>query len=316
MRPARPPRALGWWSPDPRGVLPLDGLRVTRSLRRSCRRFTVTVDTDFADVLAGVRRPAPAGRVDHRRHPGGVHRAAPARASRTRSRPGTGTASWSAACTASAIGGLFAGESMFHSSRTRRVEGRAGRRWSSCSPATASPDGCSTCSGARRTWRRSGAVEIPREQYLERLASALQLPPAAPQPPPGRSRSRRRGTPVTAPGDRTPCVRSAAPTSCAAHPAPGGDVGGRGRVVGQQPDDRAGRHLGGASRRASSITGSGQRRPTRVDDEQPPVPSSQPTRPERRARPGATASGSTSQEPPDVRLGARRGAARPAGCRG
>ena len=26
---------LGWWSPDPRGILPLDGLRVTRSMRQS-----------------------------------------------------------------------------------------------------------------------------------------------------------------------------------------------------------------------------------------------------------------------------------------
>ena len=26
---------LGWWSPDPRGVLPLGGLRVSRSLRAS-----------------------------------------------------------------------------------------------------------------------------------------------------------------------------------------------------------------------------------------------------------------------------------------
>jgi leucyl/phenylalanyl-tRNA--protein transferase len=31
-------RRLGWWSPDPRGVLPLDGLRVSRSLRRSTGR--------------------------------------------------------------------------------------------------------------------------------------------------------------------------------------------------------------------------------------------------------------------------------------
>ncbi|HVQ17646.1 MAG TPA: hypothetical protein VMT27_01265, partial [Actinomycetes bacterium] len=32
---------VGWWSPDPRGVLPLDNLRVSRSLRRSLRRFRV-----------------------------------------------------------------------------------------------------------------------------------------------------------------------------------------------------------------------------------------------------------------------------------
>ena len=29
---------IGWWSPDPRAVIPLDGLRVARSLRRNLRR--------------------------------------------------------------------------------------------------------------------------------------------------------------------------------------------------------------------------------------------------------------------------------------
>lgn len=43
---------LGWWSPDPRGVLPLEGLRVSRSLRRSCRRFEVRVDHAFDQVIA------------------------------------------------------------------------------------------------------------------------------------------------------------------------------------------------------------------------------------------------------------------------
>ena len=33
--PFTPERVLAWWSPDPRGILPLDRLRVTRSLRRS-----------------------------------------------------------------------------------------------------------------------------------------------------------------------------------------------------------------------------------------------------------------------------------------
>src|SRR5438105_771070 len=30
---------LGWWSPDPRGIMPLDGFLASRSLRRSRRRF-------------------------------------------------------------------------------------------------------------------------------------------------------------------------------------------------------------------------------------------------------------------------------------
>lgn len=51
---------LAWWSPDPRGVLPLDGFHASRSLRRSRRRFEVRVDTAFAAVMhecADPRRP-------------------------------------------------------------------------------------------------------------------------------------------------------------------------------------------------------------------------------------------------------------------
>ncbi len=44
-------RTMGWWSPDPRGVLPLDAVHVSRTLRRSARRFTISVDTAFADVM-------------------------------------------------------------------------------------------------------------------------------------------------------------------------------------------------------------------------------------------------------------------------
>lgn len=57
--------AVSWWSPDPRAILPLDGLRVSRSLRRSCRRFEVRVDSDFAGVVAGCADPTrPDGWID------------------------------------------------------------------------------------------------------------------------------------------------------------------------------------------------------------------------------------------------------------
>ena len=50
--PMRPPGAeLMWWSPDPRGVLTAETLRVSPSLRRSRRRFEIRVDTAFADVI-------------------------------------------------------------------------------------------------------------------------------------------------------------------------------------------------------------------------------------------------------------------------
>jgi leucyl/phenylalanyl-tRNA--protein transferase len=49
---------LGWWSPDPRGILPLDNLRVTKSLRQSLKRFEVRVNTCFTDVIRGCADPA------------------------------------------------------------------------------------------------------------------------------------------------------------------------------------------------------------------------------------------------------------------
>lgn len=53
-----PDGRLGWWSPEPRGVLPLDGLRISRSLRRSVRRYTVTVDEDFESVIDACADPS------------------------------------------------------------------------------------------------------------------------------------------------------------------------------------------------------------------------------------------------------------------
>jgi len=48
-----------WWSPDPRMVLWLNELHVSRSLRRTIRsgRFTVTLDTAFAAVIDGCAEP-------------------------------------------------------------------------------------------------------------------------------------------------------------------------------------------------------------------------------------------------------------------
>jgi len=47
--------SLLWWSPDPRAVLPLDGLHVSRRLARTLRggRFRVTINAAFAAVVDG-----------------------------------------------------------------------------------------------------------------------------------------------------------------------------------------------------------------------------------------------------------------------
>jgi len=46
---------LGWWSPNLRGVLLPENMRQTRSLRRSRRRYRVTVDLEFSAVVEGCR---------------------------------------------------------------------------------------------------------------------------------------------------------------------------------------------------------------------------------------------------------------------
>jgi leucyl/phenylalanyl-tRNA---protein transferase len=53
---------MAWFSPDPRGVIPLDGLHVSRSLRRSMRRFEIRMDTQFTDVVRACGDPKRPGR--------------------------------------------------------------------------------------------------------------------------------------------------------------------------------------------------------------------------------------------------------------
>jgi len=51
---------IGWFSPDPRAVLPVGNLRVSRSLRQSARRLEVSTDRCFPEVMrrcADPRRP-------------------------------------------------------------------------------------------------------------------------------------------------------------------------------------------------------------------------------------------------------------------
>lgn len=44
-----------WWSPDPRAILPLDGLHISQRLRRTLRadKFQVTCNQAFAEVVTG-----------------------------------------------------------------------------------------------------------------------------------------------------------------------------------------------------------------------------------------------------------------------
>jgi leucyl/phenylalanyl-tRNA---protein transferase len=52
----------GWWSPDPRGVLLPGQVKISRSLRKSMRLFDIRVDTAFPDVMALCADPSREGR--------------------------------------------------------------------------------------------------------------------------------------------------------------------------------------------------------------------------------------------------------------
>jgi len=106
-------RRLGWWSPNPRGILPYDRLRVSRSLRRSAHRYEVRIDTAFRDVVTAC--------ASTRRRGGWITPAFIAAYHRLHELGWTHSVeAWSddgqlaGGLYGVAIGGLFAGESMFH----------------------------------------------------------------------------------------------------------------------------------------------------------------------------------------------------------
>lgn len=167
---------LGWWSPDPRGILPLDSLRVTRSLRQSMRRLTMTVNADFRGVMRGCaegRRDGDWITPDFVETYGTLHDLGWAHSVEV----------WQdddlvGGLYGIEIGGLFAGESMFHRVRDASKAALVGLvdllRLGSGAPGERLLD---------VQWRTDhlaslGVVEIARTQYLGRLRRALDLPPA------------------------------------------------------------------------------------------------------------------------------------------
>jgi leucyl/phenylalanyl-tRNA--protein transferase len=168
---------LAWWSPEPRGVLPLDGLRVSRSLRKSCARFEVRVDSAFPEVLAAC---AERSRVGHwitddiaaayvRLHRLGWAHSVEA---------------WSlddgrlaGGLYGIAVAGLFAGESMFHRPDIGRDASKAALVGLVALLRAAGPAGRLLDVQWQTPHHASlGVVEIPRHEYLGRLAVALSLP--------------------------------------------------------------------------------------------------------------------------------------------
>jgi leucyl/phenylalanyl-tRNA--protein transferase len=163
---------LGWWSPARRGVLPLDGLRISRSLRKSVRRYEVRVNTAFDEVVAACASPRRDGAwidPDIAAAYGRLHRMGWTHSVET----------WRdgelvGGLYGLAVNGLFAGESMFsHATDASKValvhlvellrDEYAGQRV------------------LDTQWRTEhlatlGVVEIDRSAYFRRLQTALTVP--------------------------------------------------------------------------------------------------------------------------------------------
>lgn len=163
-----------WWSPDPRAIIELDGLHVSRSLARTIRsgKFEVTANADFAGVVRGCAdRGADEGTWITRSMIEAyeqLHRLGRAHSIETWIRDADGNRVLAGGIYGVAIGALFAGESMFHR------ETDASKVALAALVDRLRQRGYELFDVQMRTdhTTRMGAVEIPRSEYLGRLAAA------------------------------------------------------------------------------------------------------------------------------------------------
>jgi len=164
------PEMIGWWSPPMRGVLEFDDLVISRSLRRSCRRFEVTINADFDAVIGAcstIERTggwiSPSMRTAYRR----LHQLGWAHSIET----------WQDDVLVGGlyglqIDGLFAGESMFH------VATDASKVALVALVSALEEIGATFLDVQWRTDHLAtlGVSEITRRGYLSRLSNALASP--------------------------------------------------------------------------------------------------------------------------------------------
>jgi len=173
-RPAE--RRLDWYSPDPRGIIPLEGFRTPASLRRIVRRsdFDIRSDTGFERVIRACAAP--------RRRGGWINeRLIEAYVELHRRGAAHSIEAWRGDALVGGlygvhIGGAFFGESMFirpelggtnaskvclvHLVRWLRRRGFA----------------LLDTQFRNRHLEQFGCIEVPREQYLAELSRAVDLP--------------------------------------------------------------------------------------------------------------------------------------------
>lgn len=161
-----------WWSPVDRGVIDVGGYRPSRSLRRARGKFEIRVDTAFDQVIRACADPRrPGSWIDpeiiasytelHRL--GWVH----------------SVEAWDGDELAGglygvAVGGLFAGESMFHHKTDGSKAAVAGAIELLNDEYAA--DRVFDIQWVTDHLATLGAVSIPRETYVRRVSKALAVP--------------------------------------------------------------------------------------------------------------------------------------------
>ncbi|MBA3527830.1 MAG: leucyl/phenylalanyl-tRNA--protein transferase [Propionibacteriaceae bacterium] len=170
---------MRWYSPMRRGVLPLTGLRLTRSLRKMINRYEVRVDSAFRAVLDGCADPSRDGGwidTDIRDVYTSLHRHGHVHSVEAWTQDGE----LAGGLYGVSIGGLFAGESMFHRPDIGRDSSKVAL--------VALVERLTEAGGEGRLldvqWQTPhleslGVIEIDRLEYLRRLDHALTLPPPA-----------------------------------------------------------------------------------------------------------------------------------------
>ncbi len=166
---------MAWWSPDPRGIIPLDGLRVSRSLRRSCARYAIRVNSAFDQVIAACgdkRRPGAWIDKDIRAAYTRLHELGWAHSVEAWDDEGR----LAGGLYGVAIGGLFAGESMFH----RRTDASKVALVALVEQLRGAGAALLDVQWATDHLASLGAIGISRPYYFQLLSVALERPQPAP----------------------------------------------------------------------------------------------------------------------------------------
>lgn len=165
-------RRLGWFSPDPRGVLLNGNLRVSRSLRRSLGRFEFTTNQSFDEVIRACGDPIrPHGWIDRNiiAAYSRLHYLGWAHSVEAWDNEGLAGGLYGVR-----IGGFFAGESMFH----RRTNASKAALVHLVETLGARPDSLIDVQWPTAHLESLGVTSVRRHRYAELLERARALPEA------------------------------------------------------------------------------------------------------------------------------------------